>query len=111
MVLEVDYRAQWGRRLNQTLEINQVPRPDGSGNAILRPFPQFSGLQDVSMPYGISSYDALVVRVDKRFNAGLAFQAITPTRTSRTTFRAFRAITTARVIGDRARMTEEIASC
>jgi hypothetical protein len=27
------------------------------------------------MPYGISSYDALVVRVDKRFAEGLAFQA------------------------------------
>ena len=78
MVLEVDYLGNWGRKLNtQTLEINQVPPAlMGPGNAqLLRPFPQFSGLQDVSMPYGVSSYDALVVRVDKRFNAGLAFQA------------------------------------
>jgi hypothetical protein len=41
-------------------------------NQLLRPFPQYNGVQDYRKPTAMSNYNAVTVRVDKRFAQGLS---------------------------------------
>lgn len=79
MLVEVGYIATLGHKLpgptNQT--INQV-RPElmGPGNTqILRPFPQFSDVRIMMPAVGNSNYHGMNIKLDKRYSAGLHFQA------------------------------------
>jgi hypothetical protein len=78
IVAEAGYIGNFGHRLNvASINLNQVPVSlMGPGNAqVRRPFPQFSGLLDVSEPSASSRYNALVLKVEKRFASSLGFQA------------------------------------
>jgi hypothetical protein len=72
-VVEASYLSNLGRKLAGTnLSINQI-RPErlGPGTAQRdRPFPQFSDVSIVFPSFGVSSYHAGVVRVEKRFSRG-----------------------------------------
>jgi hypothetical protein len=76
IVFEVSYLANLARGVPVgALNINQVP-PEGMGpgNAqIRRPFPQFNNIMRVAPAIGFSTYHAGLVRLEKRFSAGLSF--------------------------------------
>ncbi len=77
-VIEVSYLGNEGHRLNgPDTSINQVPVSKmGPGNTqVLRPFPQFSNVTLAAPMWGNSNYQALNIKVEKRFSHGLNFQA------------------------------------
>jgi hypothetical protein len=78
-VFEVAYLSTLGHKLTApgTRTINQVdPSRIGPGNVqALRPFPQFSDVRVIAPTIGNSNYHGLNLRIDKRFSAGLQFNA------------------------------------
>jgi hypothetical protein len=74
IIVEVSYLANLGRKLsNSTMPINQI-RPELLGPGVAqkdRPFPQFSNVSVLLPPMSITSYNAGLVRVEKRFSGGL----------------------------------------
>jgi hypothetical protein len=55
----------------------RIPYPTFSGSVAqaLRPFPQYSNVEDMYQPTGYNDYDSLQVRVEKRYSNGLSFLA------------------------------------
>ena len=51
---------------------SNLSNPTVSRNQLLRPFPQYSNVQSVRKPDKQSNYQALTVKVDKRFQQGLS---------------------------------------
>ena len=79
LLFEVGYLGTLGHKLPapDSQGINQV-RPEllGPGNAqVRRPFPQFSNVQVLVPAIGNSNYHGLNFKVQKRYSAGLHFQA------------------------------------
>jgi hypothetical protein len=77
-VLDIGYLANAGHRLpGPDTSINQVPEAlMGAGNAqVRRPFPQFGNVSLVAPMWGNSNYNALNVKIEKRFSRGLNFVA------------------------------------
>ncbi len=74
MVVEVSYLGNLSRKLaGSNISINQI-RPERMGPGTTqrdRPFPQFSNVQVLMPSFGVSSYHAGLVRVEKRFSHGL----------------------------------------
>jgi hypothetical protein len=72
-VLEVSYVGNLSRKLASTnISINQI-RPERLGPGVTqrdRPYPQFSNVSIVFPSFGVSSYHAGLVRVEKRFSSG-----------------------------------------
>ncbi len=52
---------------------SSLANPTVSRNQLLRPFPQYTNVQSVRKPGTQSNYQALTVKVDKRFTSGLTF--------------------------------------
>ena len=52
---------------------SNLSNPMISRNQLLRPFPQYTNVQSVRKPTKQSNYQALTVKVDKRFSQGLTF--------------------------------------
>jgi len=79
LVVEAGYLSSLGHKLNApgSRSINQVdPSRIGPGNAqALRPFPQFSDVRVISPTIGNSNYHGLNLRVEKRYSAGIQFNA------------------------------------
>src|SRR5258708_1968483 len=52
---------------------SQLPYPGFVGDVAqaLRPWPQFTNLNVLSVPYGYSTYNAFTAQIDKRFTGGL----------------------------------------
>lgn len=79
MVVEVAYLGNVGHKLGSTREINvnMIPLTNGRGPAVqdqrLRPYAQFSNVLLQTPPMGNSSYNALNVKVEKRYSNGLNF--------------------------------------
>src|SRR5262249_1287495 len=78
VLVEVGYLGTMGHKLPSAnnVTIDQVP-PSlmGPGNAqIRRPFPQFSDVTLISAAIGNSNYNALNLRLEKRYSKGLHFQ-------------------------------------
>lgn len=78
LLLEAGYLGTLGHKLpsSNNITIDQVP-PSlmGPGNAqIRRPFPQFSNVTLVSADIGNSNYNAMNLRMEKRYSSGLHFQ-------------------------------------
>ena len=74
-IVEVSYLGNLSRKLpSSNLTLNQIHPsivgPNTQGQAF-RPYPQFSNVSVLLPPLGVSSYHALVARVEKRFSAGL----------------------------------------
>ena len=95
--LEASYVANMGHRLSgQQLDINQIPVTcDATGchgpakqSQTLRPFPQFSHVYEEAPAFGISSYNALKIKLERRFKGGFTFLANYTCRSSWTTSRA-----------------------
>jgi hypothetical protein len=76
--LEVGWAANLSHHLTSPgRSINQVlPSEMGPGNAQLRrPFPQFTNVSVINPPLGNSSYHAGIIKVERRFSAGLSLLA------------------------------------
>jgi len=84
LLIEASYLGNLSRKLpSQDLSLNQITpaklaeiaaRPDPAqrvGRQTDRPFPQFTNVSLALPALGISNYHALVLRVEKRFSAGL----------------------------------------
>src|SRR5262245_58945342 len=54
---------------------SSLSQPTITVSQLLRPFPQYTGLTEVALPYGRSNYNSLQVQVSKRFAKGLTFGA------------------------------------
>jgi hypothetical protein len=78
MVIEVGYLGNEGHHLasSANITLNQVvPSLMGPGNAqIRRPFPQFSNVVIDAPDVGNSNYNAMNVKVQKRYSRGLHFE-------------------------------------
>jgi hypothetical protein len=78
-VLELGYLSTLGHKLNApgSRSINQVePTRIRPGNVqALRPFPQFSDVRVLSPTIGNSNYHGLNLRLEKRYAAGIQFNA------------------------------------
>lgn len=78
-LIDVGYLGAFGHHLPSPnpVNINQVPTNLlGPGDAqTLRPFPQFSNVQQIADPYGNSTYHGANVNVQKKYSNGLLFQA------------------------------------
>jgi outer membrane receptor protein involved in Fe transport len=76
-LISVQYLANLGRKLTATnLSMNQVPpeRVGGAGTIqSRRPFPQFTDVLVASPNLGVSSYHALLIRAEKRYQNGFQF--------------------------------------
>ena len=76
-------RALLTARLDSTLAasrgFNKLPYPGYSGaNTVaqsLRPFPQFGNIASIGVPLGVSKYDSLQVKANKRYSHGLNLTA------------------------------------
>jgi hypothetical protein len=73
MVLSVDYVGTVGRHLPGSLDINDPPAGPGSVQA-RRPYTNY-GTISYNTQNGDSSYNSLQARLDKRFSAGVWYQA------------------------------------
>jgi len=77
-LVEVGYLANLSHHLTAPdLSINQVPPAlIGAGNAqVRRPFPQFTNVSVLNPPLGNSSFHAGIVKLERRFTAGLSILA------------------------------------
>jgi hypothetical protein len=74
-VLQASYLAYLGRHIMSSLQNNQLPPSEfGPGNAqVLRSFPQYGNVTNVSATVFSSSYNALFVKAEKRYSNGLNF--------------------------------------
>lgn len=74
LVLDVSYVGNHGSHLIQTINLNQPPPTALSQAAVqsIQPYPQYSPVLWYQSQ-GISNYDALLVRLEKRFSNGLSF--------------------------------------
>jgi hypothetical protein len=81
MIFETGYLSTLGRKLTipGTATLNQI-HPDqmvwidrGVAPQVLRPFPQFNGVDMVAPTWGRSVYHGVNFRLEKRFHAGLQF--------------------------------------
>lgn len=74
MLVEVGYLANLSRKLpSSALSMNQI-RPERLGPQAVqrdRPFPQFTNVSILSPSLGVSSYHAGLIKLQKRFSAGL----------------------------------------
>jgi hypothetical protein len=74
MVAEIGYIGNLSRKLpGANLNTNQIPPQllgPGAGR-LQRPFPQFSNVSIASPSLGVSSYNAGMVKVEKRFSRGV----------------------------------------
>jgi len=72
-VLELSYVANLARKLaSSNISINQI-RPERLGPGVTqrdRPYPQFSDVALIFPSFGVSSYHAGLVRLERRFSAG-----------------------------------------
>jgi len=79
MVFEIGYLATLGHKLTApgTRSINQAPLDRiGPGNAqVRRPFPQYADVRVIAPTVGNSNYHGVNFRIDKRYFAGLHFNA------------------------------------
>ncbi|MBV9082989.1 MAG: TonB-dependent receptor, partial [Acidobacteriaceae bacterium] len=79
VLVEIGYLGTLGHKLagSNNLSLDQVPTNLlGPGNAqVRRPFPQFSDVGIIAPAIGNSNYDGLNLHLEKRFSAGLHFQA------------------------------------
>lgn len=78
MLLEVAYIGNVGHKISSdSYQFNVIPLVNGQGPAkqlqSLRPFPQFSGVSRAFASWGNSSYNAMNVKVEKRYAHGLNF--------------------------------------
>jgi hypothetical protein len=76
IAIEADGIGALGRHLNVELQRNEVPENlwGSTGNAqVLRPFPQFGGVEEQEAPVGITDYYGLDLKTNKRFSHGLLF--------------------------------------
>jgi hypothetical protein len=78
MVFEAAYLANVGHKLGgPNINLNMIPLVNGRGLArqdqLLRPFPQFNNVTQVSPPWGNSTYHSLNLKVEKRYSNGLNF--------------------------------------
>jgi hypothetical protein len=74
LVLEVGYMGTRGQHIQNTINLNQ-PKPSSLTGAALQaslPFPAFTTIPWYESQ-GISSYNALQVRFEKKYSAGLSF--------------------------------------
>jgi hypothetical protein len=76
MVAEVAYVGSAGRNLNRRVDINQARLPAFTGEplAARRPYPNFGSIV-MSKSIAISNYNALQMRLEKRFSSNLYFLA------------------------------------
>jgi hypothetical protein len=74
LVLDVSYVGNHGSHLLETVNINQPPATALPAAQVLnlQPYPQFSPVLWYQSQ-GISNYDALLVRLEKRFSNGISF--------------------------------------
>jgi hypothetical protein len=77
-LLEIAYLANVGHKIGgPNVEINQVPLVNGRGpatqNQQQRPFPQYSGVTQISPPWGNSTYHSMNLKAEKRYSNGLNF--------------------------------------
>jgi hypothetical protein len=84
LLVDVGYLGAFGHHLASPnpVNINQVPTADlpliADGTATaqsLRPFPQFSNVQEIADPYGNSTYHGMNIAVEKKYSNGLLFKA------------------------------------
>lgn len=78
MVFEAAYLANVGHKLGgPNINLNMIPLVNGRGpvmqDQLLRPFPQFNNVTQVSPPWGNSTYHSLNLKVEKRYSNGLNF--------------------------------------
>jgi outer membrane receptor protein involved in Fe transport len=78
-LVDLGYLGSFGHHLPDPspVNINQVPTNElGPGNMqVLRPFPQFSNVQEIADPYGNSTYHGLNLGIEKKYSHGLLFKA------------------------------------
>jgi hypothetical protein len=77
-LIEAAYLANVGHRIGgPNVDINQVPLVNGRGpatqNQQQRPFPQYSGVTQISPPWGNSTYHSMNLKAEKRYSNGLNF--------------------------------------
>ena len=72
-VLEVTYAGQVGRKLNARLNINQAPLPDSPGVPPLAQRVPYAGFGEILMSktQNVSNYNALQVRLERRYSNNL----------------------------------------
>jgi len=77
MLLEVEYLGNMGHRIGGggTVNVNEVlPQLRGATqNQVLRPYPQYGNVLWRSPDWGNSTYNALNLKMEKRFSGGLNF--------------------------------------
>ncbi|MFL6417109.1 MAG: TonB-dependent receptor domain-containing protein, partial [Bryobacteraceae bacterium] len=77
MLLELEYLGNMGHRIGGggTVNVNEVlPQLRGATqNQVLRPYPQYGNVLWRSPDWGNSTYNALNIKVEKRFSGGLNF--------------------------------------
>ncbi|MEZ5403395.1 MAG: TonB-dependent receptor [Bryobacteraceae bacterium] len=78
VLFEAAYIANVGHKLGGPgVNINQIPLVNGRGPAsqsqTLRPFPQFNAVNQVSPPWGNSTYHSMNLKLEKRYSRGLSF--------------------------------------
>jgi outer membrane receptor protein involved in Fe transport len=77
-LVEAAYLANVGHKLGgPNVDIDQVPLVNGRGpatqNQQQRPFPQYSGVTQISPPWGNSTYHSMNLKAEKRYSGGLNF--------------------------------------
>src|SRR5262249_48154003 len=75
-LLELAYTANVTHRLGgPDVNINEIPLVNGRGpavqNQLLRTYPQFGNVMQISPPWGNSTYHAMNIKVEKRYSSGL----------------------------------------
>ena len=78
VLVEGAYLANVGHKLGGgNININMIPLVNGRGPAtqsqLLRPFPQFNAVTNVSPDWGNSSYHSFNLKLEKRYSAGISF--------------------------------------
>jgi hypothetical protein len=78
MLVEAAYLANVGHKLGgPNVDIDQTPLVNGRGpatqNQQQRPFPQYSGVTQISPPWGNSTYHSMNLKGEKRYSGGLNF--------------------------------------
>jgi hypothetical protein len=76
MMTEAAYIANVGHKLGgPNVDINMVPLVNGRGpdrqDQQRRPFPQFNAINQVSPPWGNSTYHSINLKAEKRYSNGL----------------------------------------
>ncbi len=84
LLVDVGYLGSFGHHLPNPnpVNINQIPPSDipllQANPALaqsLRPFPQFSNVQEIADPYGNSTYHGVNFGIEKKYSYGLLFKA------------------------------------